>query len=64
LVCPFDGCVSGINGKPSAIRPEDISRLRQHLSEHMSDGFVPSAEWLSEHDSRLCPGCEKAVVLL
>ena len=29
----------------------------------MLDSFV-STDWMNEHDSRLCPGCSKAVVAL
>ena len=65
LLCPFDGCTAGRNGRRREVRFEDISRLRQHLSDHFSDaGFVVSDEWFAEHDSRLCPGCEKSVAAL
>ena len=64
LICPFAGCLAGKNGKPMEKRKEDISRLRGHLSEHFAEGFVPTDGWLTEHQSRLCPGCSRAVVAL
>ena len=64
LTCPFDGCVAGKNGKPLERRPQDISRLRSHLSSHLREGFSPSHQWLLDHDSQLCPGCSLAVVSL
>jgi hypothetical protein len=34
------------------------------MSLHLSEGFIPSAEWLSQNDSQLCPGCANAIVSL
>ena len=65
LICPFAGCTAGRNGRPREVRFEDISRLRYHLSDHINDvGYVVSSEWLDAHESRLCPGCDVAVVAL
>ena len=64
LICPFDGCDAGKNGKPFERRPQDISRLRTHLALHLKEGFSPSDLWLSKHDSQLCPGCDHAIVSL
>ena len=63
LICPFDGCTSGRNGTRMAKRPEDISRLRWNLSEHIhNDGFVVPTQWLHDTGSRLCPGCKTSIV--
>src|SRR5690242_17842245 len=64
LTCPFGRCIAGSNGKPLEMRPHDISRLRSHLSTHLSEGFTPSDDWLAKNDSRLCPGCSRAIVSL
>ena len=62
LVCPFVNCAAGVNGKPLERRPQDISRLRTHISSHLVEDFVPSDEWMAEHDSQLCPGYSSAIL--
>ena len=65
LVCPFERCSAGKNGTPLERRWEDVSRFRSHLSSHLvDDNFVPSAQWLSDNSSQVCPDCSHAIVSL
>ena len=42
-----------------------MSRFRSHLSSHLvDDNFVPSAQWLSDNSSQVCPDCSHAIVSL
>ena len=61
LVCPFDQCGGGNHGKPVTIRLCDFSRFRAHVSVHVAQGFVPSPEWLADHECRICPNCSLAI---
>jgi hypothetical protein len=64
LICPFERCVAGINGKAYERRKEDITRFRTHVSTHVTEGFKPTDEWLLLNSSKMCPTCKIVIVSL